>query len=110
MTVAFRMSGTAFSTVQGSELYSNAVNYDGGSQGAQDAGDALRHATAVRAGRGVSYTVITTRAGAEVIREYCLVVGSTFVEDGGAEPETRAEGRALLKVAARIDKALEGVS
>lgn len=96
-----RLSAQAFSTIQGSELYYDAGRYDGGSEGAQDARAGLRAATGRRVGKGYSYLVDTTRAGAETILDYCETVGSTFASPVN-EAETRAEGRALLRVAARI--------
>lgn len=99
-----QVSGQAFSTIQGSEMYYSPENYDGGSAGAIAAHAALNTARARRVGKGYSYTVDVDEAGARTIREYCLTVGSTFADE--TEAETRAEGRALLRVVARIDMAL----
>lgn len=101
--VGFTISGKAMSVIEGSELSSDAVKYDGGTQGAHDALHALKGALMVRKGRGRQYVVATTRAGAETIRDYCLTVGSTFVDEPGTDQaEVRADGRALLDVAKRI--------
>jgi hypothetical protein len=90
--------------IQGSELSIDPVKYDGGSQGARDAFNAVTSARVRTNGRGRLYTVTTTRAGAEIILDYCDTVGSTFL---GAEPDERADGRALLRVAATIRHALK---
>lgn len=106
--LGFTVSGTAMSTMEGSELMSDAVKYDGGTPGAHDALAALRAAPSRPAGKGRTYKVHVTRDGAEVIEDYCRTVGETFAYE--TEPETRAEGRALLKVADRIRGLLGGVS
>lgn len=98
--VTFRVSGQAWSVISGSELSMDPVKYDGGSRGARDAFAALTDARSVRAGRGFSLIVTASRDGADVIRRYCETVGSTWI--GEPDPETRADARALLKVAARI--------
>ncbi len=108
-TISFAVSGTAMSGIEGSEIYHDPKKYDDDSQGARDAYAALRGAKARRVGKGVSYTVTTTEAGAETIKEFCLDVGSGFVS-GGTDAETRAEGRALLAVADRIQNLLAGRS
>lgn len=99
-TITFRIGGKVMSTIEGSELYYDAVKYDGGSQGAQDAYVALNATGATRMGKGWSYLVTTTRAGAETIEGYCRVVGETFASE--TEAETRYEGVCLLEVADRI--------
>lgn len=103
--INFRVPGQVMTVFQGSEISINPVNYDGGSQGAVDAVASLKAATGTRQGRGISYLVQTTRAGAETIRHYCVTVGETWT-DSNEEPETKADGRALLRVAARIKEAL----
>jgi hypothetical protein len=57
----------------------------------------------VRAGRGWSYKVTTTPEAAAVISDYCRIVGETFLME--TEPETRADGRALMAVVDAIDRA-----
>lgn len=99
-TFTFAVSGKAFSTIEGSELYWSPERYDGNSQGAQDAYTGLRESETRRIGKGLSYRVTTTRAGAETIEDYCRTVGETFAYE--TEPETRADSRALLVVADRI--------
>lgn len=104
--VTFRISGKAMVVIEGSEIYYSPEKYDGGTQGAQDAFTALRSATVRRAGRGRSYIVTTTIAGADTIADYCETVGSTFVGFDG-DPEAKADGRALLAVAERIKALLD---
>lgn len=101
----FNISGKAMLSMEGSELSNSPENYDGGSVGACDAYAALNSAQGRRAGKGRSYRVTTTREGADCILDYCLMVGETFA--GGDDPETRADGRALLKVAAQITMLLD---
>lgn len=105
--LTFRVSGSAMSTMQGSELTNNPVAYDGGSRGARDAYESLTHAHGKPCGKGWTYTVTTTRDGAAVIEDYCRTVGETFAME--TEPETKAEGRALLLVADRVARLLAPV-
>lgn len=98
--VTFPISETAFPIIQGSEIYSRPEKYDGGSQAAKDACAALQAAHRRRVGKGYSYAVSATRAGAEIIEDYCRTVGETFAFE--TEPETRSDGRALLKAAEKI--------
>lgn len=100
----FRISGAAMSCIEGSELYQRPERYDQG-QGSLDASAALRAATPNRRGRGYSYEVTVSEAGADVLRDYCQTVGETFAAAGPFEDETRREGRALLKVAQSIEAA-----
>lgn len=102
--VGFRVSGVSMSTIEGSELYSSPQRYDGGTQGAKDIHMALHTARRSRRGKGWSYFLTTTREGAQTLENYCRTVGETFA--GETEPETRAEGRALLATADQITKAL----
>ena len=102
--ITFHISGTAMSVIDGSELSSDAVKYDGGSKGAHDALAALTDSTCVRRGRGHSYIVSATRDGADTIRDYCRTVGETFAFE--TETETRRDGAALLKVATKLDELL----
>lgn len=102
--LTIRIGGAAMSTMQGSEITSDPVAYDGGSKGARDAYEALTHATGRRAGRGWTYTTETSADGAAVIADYCRTVGETFAAE--SELETKAEGRALLIVAERIEEQL----
>lgn len=106
----FAVSGMAMSVIDGSEIYSNPVNYDGGSQGAKDAMDGLRSAEVRRVGKGRSYRVTTTREGAETIEDYCRTVGESFLGGTDDDPETRADGRALIIVADRIRALLKDAS
>lgn len=92
------------SVISGSEIYYDAVKYDGGSNGACDALAAFRDAKIRRSGKGFSTIVTTSRDGAETILDYCETVGVTFA--GETEPETRADARALLAVAERIRREL----
>lgn len=101
-TIRIRISGTAFSTMQGSELYSSPERYDRGSEGSRDACAALQAAKRVAVGYGYSYWVELTKAAAETIAEYCHTVGETFAME--ADRETRAEGRALLVTARKIER------
>lgn len=103
-TIRFRISGKSMFTIDGSSISLDPVQYDGGSRGARDAFEALTAARPRRAGRGTSYVVETTREGADTIRDYCSTVGETFA--GETDPETRADGRALLATAERIAAAL----
>ncbi len=103
--ISFAVSGAAMGAIEGSEIYLDPKKYDDNSQGAQDAHTALRAAVGRRVGKGVSYTVTTTRAGALSILEFCADVGSTYLSNG--DSDTRAEGRALVAVADRIEKALK---
>jgi hypothetical protein len=105
--LTIKVSGQAMGVIEGSEIYYSPDRYDGGTQGAHDAYLALRAAKVQRAGRGRSYTITTTRAGAAVLLDYCATVGETFAQ-GDVDADTRAEGRALLLVAGRIRAALVG--
>lgn len=106
--LTIRISGKAMSTIEGSELSSDAVKYDGGTQGAHDALEGLRAARGHRQGKGLTYEVDVTPEGAAVIEDYCRTVGETFASE--TEAETRTEGRTLLKVADRIAAQLEGLA
>jgi hypothetical protein len=99
-----RISGEAMLMIDGSELSNSPEKYDGGSIGAQDAFNSLRTTKARKAGKGWTYEVETSEAGARCIEDYCRTVGETFT--GEPDPETRATGRALLKVADNIVKLL----
>lgn len=101
--VTFPVSDTAMSQIQGSELYGRPHMYDSG-QATLDASAALHSARRVRRGRGTSHLVTASPAAAEVIRDYCATVGEGFTMED--EPETRADGRALMKVAQTIAGAL----
>jgi hypothetical protein len=103
--IKFNVSGQSMTIMEGSEITINPVHYDGGSQGARDAFEALKHPDRKRVGRGITYVVETTRAGAETIKDYCETVGESFI--GGADdPEVRADGRALLRTAKIIEREL----
>lgn len=104
--LTFRVSGKAMLIMDGSELTNDPVKYDGGSVGAHDAYAALSASQPSRRGKGTSYLVTATPEGAEVISDYCWVVGSTFVYE--TEAETRADGRALIKVHDQIKALLAG--
>lgn len=99
----FAISGVAMSTIEGSEIYSNPQNYDGGSQSAQDAYNALHSAKSRRVGKGRSHQVTVSREGAEALHEFCETVGQSYLY---GEPDDRTEGRALLVVARRIEALL----
>lgn len=103
--VRFNISGKAWSVISGSEIVLDAVKYDGGSVGAHDALRALSSLRAARRGRGVTYVCTTTPAGADTIADYCETVGEGFAHE--TERETKADGRALLDVAARIRAELD---
>lgn len=94
------ISGQAMSVLEASELTSSPTKYDGGSDGARQAYTALLFAHSRPAGKGRTYIVEVERAGAETIEDYCRTVGEAFAGEG--DPETRADGRALLIVADRI--------
>jgi hypothetical protein len=104
--VTFAVSGSAMSSMEGSELVQRPHLYNGEDSGIR-AGKALQQATRRRAGKGWSYQVTCDREAAEEIRIFCEDVGSAFAGQAGyGEDETRAEGRALLKVADRIARVL----
>ena len=105
--LVFAISGTAMSTIEGSEIYASPERYDGGSKAARDAYDALHSATVRRAGKGRSFQVTVTREGAQALREFCVDVGQSYLY---GEPDDRAEGRALLVVARRIDALLDSTT
>jgi hypothetical protein len=102
--LTIRISGKAMSTIEGSELNYDPVKYDGGSQGARDAHAALAAARGRRQGKGWTYELDVTPAGADILEDYCRTVGVTFADE--TEAETRADGRALLVVADRINAQL----
>lgn len=108
-TLSVRISGAAMSTIEGSELYYDAVKYAGASSpdlpAAEEAVAGLRASERRRAGKGWSYVAELSPAAAAVVEHYCRTVGETFAEE--SEPDIRAEGRALLVVADRIVKLLE---
>jgi hypothetical protein len=99
-----RISGKAMSTIEGSAIYSDPAQYDGGSKGAQDIALALNTARGRRSGRGWTYEVDCTRDAAGVLADYCWTVGTGF--EGESDPETRADGRALMAVHERCMNAL----
>jgi hypothetical protein len=98
--ITLRISSEAMGVIEGSAVSSDPVAYDGGSQEARDAAEGLSGATRKKFGRGHTYEVETTPAGAECIADYCEVVGETYA--GEADAGTRREGRALLTAARRI--------
>lgn len=100
--LAVRISGTAMSTIEGSDLYQRPERYtattDPDHADAVRCGNALQHVYARRAGSGWTHTVELDHGAARILEDYCRTVGETFA----SEPETRADGRALLVVADRI--------
>jgi hypothetical protein len=100
MDVEFNVSGQAWSVIEGSEIVLDAVRYDGGSQGAQDALRDLNAAEWQKVGHGKSLLVRTTVEGARCIERYCRTVGETFAYE--SEADTKSDDRALLIVADRI--------
>lgn len=108
-SLSVRISGVAMSTIEGSSLYQEPENYaartDPDYPDALRAGAALQSADRRRAGRGWSYVAELDPDAARVVEGYCRTVGETFAND--SEPDTRAEGRALLVVADRIARMLE---
>jgi hypothetical protein len=96
--VTFLISGKAMFTFTGSGLYQQPEHLQ--HQWEKDAHEALHNAIQHRVGRGYTYVTTATLGGAEEIRWYCATVGSNFVSMD--DPEDRADGRALLKVAVRI--------
>lgn len=104
-----RISGVAMSTIEGSSLYQEPEVYvletDPDRPAALRCGSALQSAYARRAGKGWTHTVELDPDAARILEGYCRTVGETFA--GEAEPDIRADGRALLVVADRIVKLLE---
>jgi hypothetical protein len=110
-TFTVAVPGTAMSTIEGSDLYQRPDVYARDPERrahAERAAIALRQARPRRNGGGVSYPVTLDVLAAAVVRDYCDTVGSTFAAQGGGR-ETQAEGRSLLRVAARIAAATVGV-
>jgi hypothetical protein len=110
--VTIRVSGKAMSTITGSDLYQRPETYtsptDPDHAAAVRAGIALNAAHGRPAGKGWTYVVELDVAAAEIVRDYCTTVGETFASE--SEPETRADGRALLVVAERIADITRGVT
>lgn len=106
--VTVRVSGKSMSTIEGSELYQSPELYtsptDADHAAAIRAGIALNAAHGRRAGRGWTYVVELDVAAAEIVRGYCATVGETFAME--SEPDTRADGRALLATADGIAAAI----
>jgi hypothetical protein len=100
-TITFPVSGAAISTISGSELMQRPERYDG-TPAAIRAGNALNTAPSRKYGKGYAVIVTTDVEAASVIWEYCDSVGSTFAME--TEPETRADGRALLAVRDRVER------
>lgn len=90
-------------TIKDSELFLRPRLYSGTAEAVR-AAVALRTAQYVRIGPfGRAYIVTCDREAAAVIADYCRNVGGTFaVERGLDQGQTRAKGRALLRVAVRI--------
>lgn len=106
--ITVRVSGTAMSTVEGSEIYYDPVKYDGGSPGAVAAHAALRgECTSRKAGKGTSYALTATLPGAATLHAYFAQQGETYLTE--SEADIRAEGRACLRVAEGIAKSLAGL-
>lgn len=105
--IKVRISGTAMSTIEGSEINYDPVKYDGGSPGARAAHAAL-HGEIIhrRAGKGTSYLLAATVPGAATLYAYFTQQGETYLTE--SEADIRAEGRACLKVAEGIAKTLSG--
>lgn len=100
--IVFHISETAMSVISGSALYQQRHLLEGPDQLA--AHHALRWRETRKQGRGLTNLIYTTFGGAEEIRRYCWDVGSTFLME--SDPETRADGRALVKVARKIQEIL----
>lgn len=100
MTITFNVSGTAFTTISGSELFQRPERYDDQPQTLR-AGQALRAAPVRRRGKGVTHIVTTDVEAALVIRDYCQEVGELWA--GQSDPQDRADGRALLACARQIN-------
>lgn len=98
----FRISGAAMGMIEGSELYQRPERYAPG-QGPLDANAALHAAFGRRQGKGWSYEVTVSEAGAQVIRDYCQTVGETLGME--RDEHARREARALLVVVGNIDRA-----
>lgn len=103
--VKFRVSGKAMGIMEGSELTISPEKYNGGTPGAVDAFNALKGSLRRRMGKGYSYTVTTTVAGAQVIADYCWTVSTAYLH-GSSDPEVRDDGRALARVEEAIRAAL----
>lgn len=102
-TVTFTVSGQALSVISGSELMQRPHLYDG-TPAAVRAGEALNTAPTRKYGRGYARVVTCDVEAASVIWEYCDDTGTTLSAE--SEPETRADGRALLIVRDRIARAI----
>jgi hypothetical protein len=98
--ITLKISSEAMSTIEGSAISNDPVQYDGGTKAARDAAEGLRGAKRKKFGRGFTYEVEVTAEGALLIADYCEVVGETFAAE--SEASTRREGRALLIARARI--------
>lgn len=102
-TVTFTVSGQALSVISGSELMQRPERYDG-TPAAVRAGEALNTAPTRKYGRGYAAVVTLDVEAASVVWEYCDSVGTTFSME--SDPETRADGRALLTVRDRVERAI----
>lgn len=100
--VTFLISGKAMDLIEGSSMYQQDSETDSAAN--REAHRALHDSIPRRVGKGWTNIVTTTLEGAEEIRWYCATVGSTFTME--PDPEMRAEGRALLKVAERVREEL----
>lgn len=102
--IRFAVSGQTMGIIEGSSLYSSPEDYDADEQGALEACEALHTANRIKRFSGHSYVVTTTRAGAEVILDYCETVADTWASE--SELELRIDARALRMTAIRIRTAL----
>lgn len=101
--ITFNVSGTAHSVMSGSELMQRPERYDGTEEGIR-AGETLMAAPSRKMGKGYTLVVTLDVVAASVVWEYCHDVGSTFCME--SDPETRRDGRALLEVRDRVEKAI----
>lgn len=104
-TITFRLSGRAFSQVEGSELYQRPHLYDDAEPASMRAGEALQNAVTRKTGKGYFKTVACDIEAAEVIREYFATQAE--IHAGQGEPELNRDARAYAEAADRIVAAVE---
>ena len=101
--LAFPIGGIAWEVIQGSELSISAQTYDGGSEGAVDALAALQGAHRRKRGKGYSYELRATVAGATCLADYLWTMAEVYAH---GDADARKEGRACATAAQVIDAAL----
>jgi hypothetical protein len=104
--VRITISGKAMSCMEGSQIYIG-ENYTSDDELDARVGKALRDAEVVTRGKGVSCIVTCDEDVAEIIAEYCEMVGPSLIAFTDRDDQSsKSEGRALVTTGERIRKQL----